>query len=107
MFKLRRGHKACIWKWTLAAGIGLGIALKYLSKGDDVVLVGRSLERLESAIPKEFQSKGKPFFLAKDVSIVRPLMALHEVGKLCLYMPVTEVQTISPCCCSWKAAEGS
>lgn len=52
------------------AGIGLGIALKYLSEGDDVVLVGRSLERLQSAIPQDFVAKGKALYLAKDVSTV-------------------------------------
>lgn len=46
----------------------MGIALKYLSEGDDVVLVGRSLERLQSAIPKDYVAKGKPLYLAKDVS---------------------------------------
>ena len=58
--------KAC----EICAGIGLGIALKYLSEGDDVVLVGRSLERLQSAIPKDFVAKGKVLYLAKDVSTV-------------------------------------
>jgi hypothetical protein len=52
------------------AGIGLGIALKYLSEGDDVVLVGRSLERLQVAIPPDFKGSGSPHFLAKDVSAV-------------------------------------
>lgn len=52
-------------------GIGLGIALKYLSEGDDVVLVGRSLDRLKSAIPSDFKGTGKALFLAKDVSTVR------------------------------------
>ncbi len=57
-------------KSAIAAGIGLGIALKFLSEGDDVVLVGRSLDRLKQAIPDGFQAKGRAHFLAKDVSTV-------------------------------------
>ncbi len=52
------------------AGIGLGIAMKFLSEGHDVVLVGRSLERLESAIPADFKAKGKHYFVAQDISTV-------------------------------------
>lgn len=53
------------------AGIGLATALKYLEDEDDVVLVGRSMERLEKAIPKDFQGKGKAFLVAQDVSTVK------------------------------------
>ena len=45
---------------------------RYLEEGDNVVLVGRSLERLEKALPPDFKPKGKPHFVAKDVSQVRP-----------------------------------
>jgi len=36
-----------------------------------VILVGRSLERLKDAIPKDFKGPGRSLFLAKDVSTVR------------------------------------
>ena len=55
--------------WCLCR-IGLGIALKYLSEGHDVLLVGRSLERLKGAIPTGFEGTGRSLFLAKDVSTV-------------------------------------
>ena len=42
-------------------------------------MVGRSLERLEAAIPKEIQAKGKPLFLAQDVSTVG---SLHTIVML-------------------------
>ena len=54
----------------MSAGIGLGIALKYLSEGHDVILVGRSLEKLKNAIPADFKGPGRSLFLAKDVSTV-------------------------------------
>ena len=60
-------------KFCCHAGIGLGIALKYLQEGHDVLLVGRSLDRLKGAIPKDFKGTGRSLFLAKDVSTVRPL----------------------------------
>lgn len=62
-----------------SAGIGLGIARKFLSEGHDVVLVGRSLERLESAIPADFKAKGKHYFVAQDVSTVRFRNRLQHV----------------------------
>ena len=58
-----------ILKWSLRR-IGLGIALKYLSEGHDVLLVGRSLDRLKGAIPADFEGTGRSLFLAKDVSTV-------------------------------------
>ena len=44
---------------------------RYLEEGDNVVLVGRSLDRLQKALPPDFKPKGKPHFVAKDVSQVR------------------------------------
>lgn len=49
---------------------GLLCSHRYLEEGDNVVLVGRSLERLHSALPKDFKPKGTPHFVAKDVSTV-------------------------------------
>ncbi|EIE23332.1 NAD(P)-binding protein [Coccomyxa subellipsoidea C-169] len=63
-----------------SAGIGLGIALKFLNEGDDVVLVGRSLDRLKSAIPEIFEAKGKALFLAQDVSTLEGCKAIIEEG---------------------------
>ena len=36
-----------------------------------MVLVGRSLDKLKDAIPKDFKGPGRSMFLAKDVSTVR------------------------------------
>jgi NAD(P)-dependent dehydrogenase (short-subunit alcohol dehydrogenase family) len=63
-----------------SSGIGLGIALKFLSEGDDVVLVGRSLDRLKQAIPDGFQAKGRAHFLAKDVSTLEGCRGVMEEG---------------------------
>ncbi len=74
-------------------GIGLGIALKYLNEGDDVVLVGRSLDRLKSAIPEIFEAKGKALFLAQDVSTVCPRYSLRVIdGHIVMLNPLPERQ---------------
>lgn len=60
---------------ALGTGIGLEIARQFLSVGHKVVLVGRSLERLETAI-QSFEDHGDEgatawaLPLAKDVSTV-------------------------------------
>ncbi|KAK9823926.1 hypothetical protein WJX72_006403 [[Myrmecia] bisecta] len=56
-----------------SSGIGLEIALSFLRQGDAVVVVGRTLSKLQGAVPPEFQdgrSGGRAFCLAKDVSTV-------------------------------------
>ncbi|CAK0787726.1 hypothetical protein CVIRNUC_010948 [Coccomyxa viridis] len=63
-----------------SSGIGLGIALKYLSEGHDVLLVGRSLERLKGAIPTGFEGTGRSLFLAKDVSTYEGCKELIKEG---------------------------
>ena len=35
-----------------------------------MVLVGRNMEKLQSAIPRDFEAKGNALYLAKDVSTV-------------------------------------
>ncbi len=84
----------------------------YLSEGDDVVLVGRDLQRLESAIPKDFQAKGKALYLAKDVSTVctLPQPCTHVLCQTATSSSrlANSVQNPSmkiPVAYSWRAAE--
>jgi NADP-dependent 3-hydroxy acid dehydrogenase YdfG len=50
------------------SGEGSSCSHRYLEEGDNVVLVGRSLERLQAALPPDFKPKGRPFFVAKDLN---------------------------------------
>ncbi|CAL5224921.1 g7687 [Coccomyxa viridis] len=63
-----------------SSGIGLGIALKYLSEGHDVILVGRNIEKLRGAIPTDFKGPGRSLFLAKDVSTLEGCKELIKEG---------------------------
>ena len=49
----------------------IALTCRAWAEGDDVVLVGRSLERLKAAIPSDFKCKGRALYIAKDVSTVK------------------------------------
>lgn len=59
---------------ALLSGIGLGGALAFLEKGAHVVLVSRSLEKMQAAVPKEYKrlparQEGKLCMLAELCSL--------------------------------------
>ena len=76
----------------MRAGIGLGIALAFLEQGEHVVLVSRSLTKLQAAVPKQYisaaasqtsqSSVGKAFLLPKDLTTVRHTLADHRSKEL-------------------------
>lgn len=71
------------------AGIGLGIALAFLAKGSQVVLVSRSYDKMQAATPDKYQKaqdsksastqEGKAHFVAKDLTTV-PFTAWSVLG---------------------------
>ena len=78
--------------------IGLGIALKYLSEGHDVLLVGRSLDRLKGAIPSGFEGTGRSLFLAKDVSTVCAAQKACSCLDWSKDVKMTRAETVLPLC---------
>ena len=70
----------------LELGIGLGIALAFLEKGAHVVLVSRSLEKMQAAVPDKYKgakstasgNAGKAHFVAQDLTTVNTSLSANQ-----------------------------
>mmetsp|Transcript_26394 Transcript_26394/g.62693 ORF Transcript_26394/g.62693 Transcript_26394/m.62693 type:complete len:191 (+) Transcript_26394:267-839(+) len=60
----------CVVVTGASQGVGLGIALKFLSEGANVVLVGRDASKAQRALPADYLEKNprQAFFLSKDLT---------------------------------------